>query len=70
MRKTLPLLVLCGFVCLAVLGKKHHRKEENEEFDTLAYRQHFPRSRERRGGSFGYGEESDYDLENPEPVIH
>ena len=47
MRKTLPLLVLAGFVLLAV-AKSHHFKEEEEDYHTLTSRTRNPRSRDKR----------------------
>ena len=77
MRKTLPLLVLAGFVLLAV-AKSHHFKEEEEDYDTMASRTRNPRTHEnRRGGGDhhkyeGFEEEEDEPnaFENPELPHH
>ena len=75
MRKTLSLIVICGFAFVA-LSKKHHNRDYEskgygeEEVDTLESRSHFPRSHDRRGGGYLHGfpdEESPFtEEENPE----
>ncbi len=50
MKRILSLVILAGaFVALAHQEKKKYRSErsENEDFDSVAYRSHFPRGVER-----------------------
>ena len=77
MRKSLPLLVLAGFVLLAT-AKSHHYKKDQEDYDTLTYRTRVPRAHEKRIGRGdhhkyeGFKEEDDDPdaFENPELHPH
>ncbi len=71
------MLVLAGFVFVA-LAKSHHFKREEEDYDDLTSQSRYPRTNDKRNsegdhhryGVFEEGDDEPYGFENPELPHH